>query len=88
MNKFFQNLKFKVLGISAIISSFVVAGVTQAAVDADLTATMASGTAMVTDNKGQVLTYIAGLVAVTLVIALGKAGLYKAKGMIIKAFKK
>lgn len=57
-----------------------------AAVDADLTATYASGTAFMTDNKSAIMTFIAGLAGAALVIGLGKLALIMAVKWIKKAF--
>lgn len=65
-----------------------VTGTAHAAVDADLTTALASSTSLVTDNKSTILTFIAAMVGLVLVIKLGKVALYKAKGMIVSAFKK
>lgn len=76
--------------MSAFVMGLVLtlAGSVHAAVDADLTNAMASSTALITDNKTVVLTFIVGLVGLVLVIKLGKVAIYKGQAMIVRAFKK
>jgi len=80
--------KFGIVSMFIVGLSLALVNSVSAATDADLTASLASSTALMTDNKGLILTFIVGLVGITLVIALGKAGVFKAKSMIVKAFKK
>lgn len=72
-------------GIAAL--TFVLsAHVCSAAVDSDFTAAIASSTALITDNKGTILAFIAVMVGLVLAIKLGKVALVMAAKKITGAF--
>lgn len=61
--------------LSALGLSSFVAKATLAAADSDLTTAMASGTSMINDNKGTVLTFIVAVFTAVLVLTLVIVGL-------------
>jgi len=79
----------KNLILPAIALAFVVtASNVHAAADPDLANAIASSTGMFTDNKGQVLTYIAWMIGATTLFAMAIAALYFGKGQILSLFKR
>lgn len=63
----------------------VVANKALAAADSDLTAALASSTAAITDNKGAVLTWFAGIFTVVIVFVIVKRLLGSGKAQIAGA---
>lgn len=62
------------IGMSAF-SLLTYAGFAHAAADTDLSTALSSTTAMASDNKASILTFIVGVGLVVLVIAVAKGGL-------------
>jgi len=82
-----KNLFSKVgLGLMSLVALFGATSVTKAAADTDLTTSFASSTAMLSDNKAQILGYIVGIALIALVIRLGKSGVIMAIKWIMAAF--
>jgi len=69
MNKLKSYLMKGGLALGAFLG-VVQANAAKAAADADLTAGLASTTAIFTDNKSVIITWIVGIFAVTIVVAL------------------
>jgi len=69
------------IGISAL-GGLVVGGLAKAAADSDLTAAFASSTASLTDNKGAVLSWIAGVFGIVILIVIVIAALSRARRQI------
>lgn len=61
-------------GVAASVG-YAAIGVCQAAADTDLTNAMASTSAVATDNKSTILTYMVTIFLVVLVIAVAKAAM-------------
>jgi len=68
------------LGMGGLVSY------THAAADADLVAGFASSTAIFTDNKGAIITYVVSIVLVVTVVTLIIRGLFFGKRMLSGVF--
>jgi len=74
---------FKKIGVGLMgLLGLLGAKATMAAADADLTAAFASGTAALTDNKGAVLSWIAGVFGVVILITIVVGALSRARRQI------
>lgn len=71
-------IKKLAVGVAAL-GGLVVGGLAKAAADSDLTTAFASSTASLTDNKGAVLSWIAGVFGVVILITIVVAALSRAR---------
>lgn len=65
---------FNYVGIF-VFSMLAYAGYAQAAADSDLATALSTTTAMATDNKSNILTFLTGVAVVVLVIAVAKGAI-------------
>lgn len=70
MTKFLKKQGAKILGLFGVIGGSLLAKATLAATDTDLTNAIASTTAIIGDNKGEILTFIAYVFGAVLIITL------------------
>lgn len=85
MLKKLNNLKTLVVG--GLVSTAVMVGNSvSAAADSDFAAVAASSTALITDNKTQIISFIVGIAVATLGIGLAVIAINKGKAAILGAF--
>lgn len=75
-----------VLGVIGAVVGFAGVNSVSAAPDADLVASLASTTAIITDNKATILSFIVGALLAVFVIALSIKGLRWVFGMLLGLF--
>jgi len=83
-NKMKNIFEAKNLALGLAIAGAVVSVVpVHAAADSDLTAQLATGTSMISDNKGTIMAFFASVIVLVFVIAAAKRGLgwASAKGL-------
>lgn len=85
IRKFFQRIGMALFAV-ALVLPVIGTMVAHAAADADLTSTLASSTALATDNKLTLLAYFVAIGAIVLILRLAKGGIIMAIKWITKAF--
>jgi len=87
MKKFLNKIKNYAYVVGAFVVGLLVVGNNaKAAADADLTAGLASTTAIFTDNKGEIITWVVGVFAAVIVMSLVIRALFFSKGMALGIF--
>jgi len=71
----FKKVSTKLMVLGATLGSMVAGSFARAAADSDLTTALASTSALATDNKSIILTFLVAVGTVVLVIAVAKGGL-------------
>ena len=88
MKNLFNKFGLMALSVVGVAGSMALGHYSQAAADTDLTASLASTTAIITDNKGVILSFIVGALLAVFIIALSIRGLKWVFGMILGLFGK
>jgi len=81
IKKIFSKFNVALMAVMAFV--FGASNVVKAAADPDLTASLASTTAIITDNKGVILSFIVGALLAVFIIALSIKALRWVFGMIL-----
>lgn len=77
-----ENLAVKAAGIVTALGAGAMALASHAAVDSDLSSGLSSTTAIFTDNKGIIITFLVGAFAVALVIRIVLKSINRGGGMV------